>query len=97
MGIDHLTSVLNKDTERGFAAHAHVYRLLSQINHWPHEALESNPLKLLTLYILRLASTLPGLEFHPSTTTMLSQLVSERHRERSITLVKKSVPHYRDK
>jgi len=63
MGIEHLTRIMNKDTERGFTAHAHVHRLLSQFNHWLQEALESNPLKLPTLRILRLASHIPGLEF----------------------------------
>jgi hypothetical protein len=63
MGIEHLTRVMNKDTERGFTAHADVHRLLSQFNHWPQEALESNPLKLPTLRILRLASNIPGLEY----------------------------------
>ena len=63
MGIEHLTRVVNKDSERGFTAHAHVHRLLSQFNHWQREALESNPLKLTTLRILRLASRIPGLEF----------------------------------
>jgi hypothetical protein len=62
MGIEHLTRVMNKDTERGFTAHAHVHRLLSPFNHWPQEALESNPLKLPTLRILRLASHIPWLE-----------------------------------
>ncbi len=63
MGIEHLTRVMNKDTERGFTAHAHAHRLLSTFNHWPHEALESNPLKLPTLRIPKLASDIPGLEF----------------------------------
>ncbi len=63
MGIEHLTRVVNKDSERGFTAHAHVHRLLSQFNHWPWEALESNRLKLPTLRILRLASRIPRLEF----------------------------------
>ena len=62
MEVEHLTRVVNKDTERGFTAHAYVHRLLAQFNHWPHEALESNSLKLPTLRILRLASTIPGLE-----------------------------------
>ena len=39
IGIEHLTRVMNKDTERRFTAHAHVHRLLSQFNHWPQEAL----------------------------------------------------------
>ncbi len=63
MGIEHITRVMNKDSERGFTVHAHVHRLLSQFNHWSREALESNPLKLPTLRILRLASRIPGLEF----------------------------------
>jgi hypothetical protein len=62
MGIEHLTRVMNKDTERGFTAHAHIHRLLSQFKHWPGEALESNPLKLPTLRILRLASNILRLE-----------------------------------
>jgi hypothetical protein len=44
IGIEHLTRGMNKDTEKGFTAYAHVHRLLSQFNHWPQEALESNPL-----------------------------------------------------
>jgi hypothetical protein len=55
---------MNKDSERGFIAHAHVHRILSQFNHWPREALESNPLKLPTLRIYRLASHIPGLSFN---------------------------------
>jgi hypothetical protein len=63
MGIKHLTRIVNKDAERGFTAHVHVHRLLSQYNHWPHDALESNSLKLPTLRILRLASTIAGMEY----------------------------------
>jgi hypothetical protein len=62
MGIEYLTRVMTKDTERGFTAHAIVHRLLSQFNHRPRKALEFNPLKLPILRILRLASTIPGLE-----------------------------------
>jgi hypothetical protein len=63
MGIEHLTRVINKDTERGLTTHAHVHRLLSQFNQWSEEALESTPLKMSTLRILRLASNIPGLEY----------------------------------
>jgi hypothetical protein len=63
MGIEHLTRVVNKYSERGFTAHAHVHRLLFKFNHWSRDALESNPLKLLTIRILKLASRIPGLEF----------------------------------
>jgi len=52
---------MNKDSDRGLTAHAHAHRLLSQFNHWTWEALESNPLKLPTFRILRLASHIPGL------------------------------------
>jgi hypothetical protein len=61
MGVEHLVLTMNKDTERGHLAHAHSLRLLAQFGHWPTEALESNPLKLPTLRILRLASTIHGL------------------------------------
>ena len=63
IGIENLRSVMNKDMERGLTAYAYVNRLLFQYNHWPHEALESNPLKLPTLRILRLASTIPALKY----------------------------------
>jgi hypothetical protein len=63
MGIEHLTRVINKDTERGFTAHAHVHRLISQFKHWPQEALESHPLKLPTLRIISIAGSMPGLEY----------------------------------
>ncbi len=39
MGIEHLIRVMNTNTERGFTAHAHVHRLLTQFNHWPRKAL----------------------------------------------------------
>jgi hypothetical protein len=52
---------MNKDTERGYLAYSHTHRLLTQFNHWPTEALESNPLKLPTLRVLRLASTITNL------------------------------------
>ena len=58
MGAEHLATTTNKDTERLYLAHAHTLRLLIQFGHWPTEALESNPLKLPTLRILRLASTI---------------------------------------
>ena len=61
MGIEHLINTMNKDTERGFLAHAHTLRVLIQFNHWPTEALESNPLKLPTLRMLRLANNIDGL------------------------------------
>ena len=61
MGIEHLLNNMNKDTERGYLAYSHTHRLLSQFNHWPNEALESNPLKLPTLRVLRLASTITNL------------------------------------
>jgi hypothetical protein len=62
MGIKHLINTINKGTERGFLAHSHTLRILTQFNHWRTEALESNPLKLPTLLILRLASNMKGLE-----------------------------------
>ncbi len=83
MGIEHLTRVMNKDTERGITAHAHVYRLLSQLNHWPHEALESNPQNLPTLGILRLASAKPGLGFDRFTSLQHENYIATSIRESS--------------
>jgi len=62
MGIEHLINTINKDTERGFLDHSHTLHILTQFNHWPMEALESNPLKLPTLRILRLATNVDRLE-----------------------------------
>ena len=53
MGIEHLIRTMSKDTDRGFLAHSHTLRILTQFNHWSTEALEFNPLKLPTLCILR--------------------------------------------
>jgi hypothetical protein len=62
MGIEHLINTMNKDTERGFLAYSLTLHILTQFNHWPTEAIESNPLKLPMLRILRLASNIQGLE-----------------------------------
>jgi len=35
MGVEHLTNAMNKTTERRFTVHAHVHRLITDINHWP--------------------------------------------------------------
>jgi hypothetical protein len=61
MGIEHLVNTMNKYTERIYLAHSHTLSILTQFNHWLTEALESNPLKLSTLRILRLASTIKDL------------------------------------
>ena len=61
MGIEHLIRNMNKDTERGYLAHSHALHILTQFNHWPTEALEPSPLKLPTLRIFHLASSIKGL------------------------------------
>ena len=33
MGTEHLTNAMNKNTQRGFTAHAHVHRLITDFNH----------------------------------------------------------------
>jgi hypothetical protein len=63
IGIQHLANAMKKTSERGFTAHAHVHRLITNFNHLPSEALETNHLKLPTLRILRLASTQPVFQF----------------------------------
>ena len=57
MGIEHLLNIMNKDSERGYLAYSHIHRILTQFKHWPTEALDSNPLKISTLRVLRPAST----------------------------------------
>ena len=52
VGVEHLICTMNKDMDRGYLAHAHILRLLTQFGHSPTEALESNPLKLPTLRTL---------------------------------------------
>ena len=61
MGVEHLVTAMNKDTERGYLAHAHSLRLLTRFGDWPTKALESSPLKLPTLRVLKLASIIHGL------------------------------------
>jgi hypothetical protein len=63
MGVEHITRTMNKNTERGFTAHAHFYMIIAQFNHWPAEAIETPSLKLPTLRIMRLANAIPSLEF----------------------------------
>ncbi len=60
--IEHLVNTMSKDTEREYLAHSHTLHILTQFNHWPMKALESNPLKLPTLHIFRLVSTIKDLE-----------------------------------
>jgi hypothetical protein len=62
MEIEHLINSMNKDTERGYLTHSHTLCNLTLFNHSPTEALESNPRKLPTLRILRLANTIKDLE-----------------------------------
>ena len=33
IGLEHLVNAMNKDTERGFLAHSHTLRILTQFNH----------------------------------------------------------------
>ena len=62
MEVEHLIRTMNKDMEKGYLSYSHVIRILAQFNHYPSEALGSNPLKLPTHRTLRLASTIQGLE-----------------------------------
>jgi hypothetical protein len=80
MGVEHLVTAMHKDTERGYLAHAHSLHLLSQLGHWPTKALESNPLKLPTLRILRLARTIHGLAMDNLPTLHLENEIATGHR-----------------
>jgi len=82
-GIEHLTYFMSKDTARGFTDHTHVHRLLTQFNHWPLEALESNPLKLPTHRILSLPSTIPVIDYDRLPPLHLENFISNIIREAS--------------
>ncbi len=59
MGIEDLTNAMSNCSEREYLAHAHIKRLLNRFRHWPIEVLQSNPVKLPTLRILRMAEQIP--------------------------------------
>jgi hypothetical protein len=52
MGIDHLTDLLNKPTDRRYIAHAHTTRVANTYQYWPKEAHEAKQAKLPTLRVL---------------------------------------------
>jgi hypothetical protein len=83
IGIENLTRIINKDSERGYTAHAHVHRLLSQFGYWPLDALESNSPEILTLRIIRHASTIPGHEFENLPPLHLTNSISTSIRDAS--------------
>jgi hypothetical protein len=51
-GIEHITEVLNKHTERELIAFAHATRVASVFQHWPKEAHEANQAEFPILRIL---------------------------------------------
>jgi hypothetical protein len=40
MGIEHITKIINKPTDRGYIAYAHTTRVANTYRHWPKEAYE---------------------------------------------------------
>ncbi len=52
MGIEHITKVLNKPTERGHISYAHTTRVANTYHHWPKEAHEATQARIPTLRVL---------------------------------------------
>jgi len=52
MGIEHISEILNKPTERGHIAYAHTIRVANTYHHWPKEAHEATQARLHTLHVL---------------------------------------------
>jgi hypothetical protein len=62
MGIEHVTDILDKPTDRGYIAHAHTTGLENTYQRWPKEAHEANQAKLPTLCVLSYIRNIPEAE-----------------------------------
>jgi len=62
MGIEHITEILNKPTERGHIAYAHETRVANTYHHWPKEAHEATQARLPILRELSYIRNIPGAE-----------------------------------
>jgi hypothetical protein len=52
MGIEHITEIINKPTDRGYIVYAHTTRVANTHHHWPKEAHEATQARLPTLRVL---------------------------------------------
>ena len=62
MGIDHITEIILKDTDRGYLACAHTKWVANTYQHWPKEADEATQARLPTLRVLSSMRDIPGAE-----------------------------------
>jgi hypothetical protein len=52
MGIEHITEIINKPTNRGYITYAHTTIVANTYHHWPKEAHEATQARLPTLRVL---------------------------------------------
>ena len=52
MGIEQISEIINKPTDRGYIAYAHTTRIANTYHHWPKEAHEATQARLPTLRVL---------------------------------------------
>ena len=62
MGIEHITEILNKPTERGHIAYGHITRVSETYHHWPKKAHEATQARLPTLRVLSYIPNISGAE-----------------------------------
>ena len=62
MGLEHLVNTLNKPSQRGHMAFAHVSQLAARFQHWPAESDVGGLANLPTVRLLRYIHTIPGME-----------------------------------
>jgi hypothetical protein len=59
MGIEHITKIINKPTDRGYIAYAHTKWIANTYRHWPKEAHEATQARLPTLRVLSYIRNIP--------------------------------------
>ena len=62
MGIEHITEIINKPTDRGYIAYAHTNKIANTYHHWPKEAHEATQARLPTLRVLSYIRNIQGAE-----------------------------------
>ncbi len=62
MGIEHITEIINKPTDRGYIAYVHTKWIANTHHHWPKEAHEAIKTRLPTLRVLSYIRNIPGAE-----------------------------------
>ena len=83
MGIEQLTNILNKPTDRGYLAYAHTHRVATKCQHWPIEAYEANQAKLPTLRVLSYVQNITGAELEHIPSLQISNHIATSLRRAS--------------